>query len=180
MGFLLQITMSCWCCKLARGGYRLLMPVLVLGAGCRCWSWLCTWWRQVAGAGAVSWLRRVAVPVLHVVEVAGAGAGCPCWCWVLGAGAGAGAVSWLCTWWRGCWCRCWCWMPLWRCRKLAVQAVSTGRGILPSYLGLCWCNFRPGQHGEYKGDMDIHTHLAILLYRSKMLLRAPGIAWHRY
>ena len=36
-----------------------------------------------------------------------------------------------------------------RCRKLAAQAayilvaasrMSTGRGILPSYLGLCWCN----------------------------------------
>ena len=36
-----------------------------------------------------------------------------------------------------------------RCHKLAVQAacilapasrMSTGRGILPSYLGLCWCN----------------------------------------
>ena len=38
---------------------------------------------------------------------------------------------------------------LWRHRKLAVQAayilvptsrMSTSRGILPSYLGLCWCN----------------------------------------
>ena len=48
---------------------------------------------------------------------------------------------------------------LWRCRKPAVQAahilvpasrMSTGRGILPSYLGLlCWCNFfdpLPTQH----------------------------------
>ena len=28
------------------------------------------------------------------------------------------------------WCRCWC-----------CQLASTGRGILPSYLGLCWCNY---------------------------------------
>ena len=76
----------------ARGGDRLLAPELVLGAWCRCWSWLCTWWRQVAGAGAVSWLCRVAVPVLHVEAGAGAGAGCPCWCWVLGAGAVAGCA----------------------------------------------------------------------------------------
>ena len=40
---------------------------------------LCTWWRQVAGAGAgaVSWL---------------------CTWWRQGAGAGAGC--WLCAWWR--------------------------------------------------------------------------------
>ena len=61
------------------------------------------------------------------------GAGCRCWS---GAGAAAGVVSWQSA-------------PVWRCRKLAVQAayilvpasrMSTGRGILPSYLGLCWCN----------------------------------------
>ena len=50
--------------------------LMVLGAGAGAVSWMCTWWRQVAGAGAV-----------------------------LGAGAGAvvlvlGAVSWLCAWWR--------------------------------------------------------------------------------
>ena len=57
----------------------------MLGAGAGAVSWLCMWWRQVAGAR--------------------------CWCWVPGAGAGAGAVSWLCTWWRqvagagaGSWC----------------------------------------------------------------------------
>ena len=40
------------------------MLVLVLGAGAGAVSWVCTWWRQVAGAGpgagagggAVSWL----------------------------------------------------------------------------------------------------------------------------
>ena len=79
--------------------------------------------------------------------------GCRCWCCELaerafktgggpwsGAGAAGGertgaGVSWLCA--------------LWRCRKLTVQAacilvpasrMSTGRGILPSYLCLCWCN----------------------------------------
>ena len=45
----------------------------MLGAGAGAVSWLCTWWRQVAGAGA------------------GAGRWVP--------GAGVGAVSWLCTWW---------------------------------------------------------------------------------
>ena len=42
----------------------------------------------------------------------------------------------------------WSWVLV-LCRKLAVQAayilvpasrMSTSRGILPSYLGLCWCN----------------------------------------
>ena len=93
-----------------------------LSKGCRCWCWCC-------GAGAVSWLsarlRRAAALV-------------GCWrrwrCCQLAKRTGAG-VSWLCA--------------LWRCCKLAVQAVyvlvpasrmSTGRGVLPSYLGLCWCS----------------------------------------
>ena len=59
MGFLLQITMSCL--------YALSRQVAGAGAV----SWLCVWWRQVAGAGA----------------------GCRCWCWVPGTAAGAG-VSW--------------------------------------------------------------------------------------
>ena len=57
------------------------------GAGGGCWvpgagaragavSWVCAWWRQVAGAGVGRRRRR----------------------WVPGAGAGAGAMSW-------CWCR---------------------------------------------------------------------------
>ena len=90
----------CWCrvpvlvlvlqAGFARGGDRLL--VLVPGAGCGpgagAVSWLCTWWRQVAGVGA------------------------RCRCRAPGAGAGAGAVSWLCAWWRqvagvGAGCRCW-------------------------------------------------------------------------
>ena len=83
----------------------------------------------VLDAGAVSWLsarlRRAAALV---------GCWCRCRCCQLAKRTGAG-VSWLCA--------------LWRCRKLAVQAayilvpasrMSTGRGILPSYLGLCWCN----------------------------------------
>ena len=74
--------------------------------------------------------------------------GCRCWCWCCGpgcwccelaerafktgGGAGRVLVSADCA----------------RCRKLAAQAayilvpasrMSTGRGILPSYLGLCWC-----------------------------------------
>ena len=59
MGFLLQITMS-YPCALSRQ---------VAGAGRRCWCCelaVCTWWRQIAGAG---------------------------WCWAPGAGAAAGAVS---------------------------------------------------------------------------------------
>ena len=56
------------------------LAVHVVETGCWCWcwvpgasvgagavSWLCTWWREVAGAG---W--RAPVPVL--------GAGCWCWC----------------------------------------------------------------------------------------------------
>ena len=89
----------------------------------------CARFRKGVGAGAVSWLsaclRRAAALV-----------GCwrHCRCCQLAKRTGAG-VSWLCA--------------LWRCRKLAVQAayilvpashMSTGRGILPSYLGLCWCN----------------------------------------
>ena len=67
MGFLLQITMSC--------PYALSRQVAGACAGAV--SWLCTWWRQGAGAGAgaVSWWRegagagrRVPAPVL--------GAGC--------------------------------------------------------------------------------------------------------
>ena len=71
------------------------MRVMETGCWRRCWrwvpgaggvSWLCTRWRQVAGAGA--------------------GAGRRCWCargggcWYRVPGAGAGAASWLCTWWR--------------------------------------------------------------------------------
>ena len=52
--------------------------MLGAGASAGAVSWLCTWWKQVAGAGD--------------------GAGCRVL--VLGAGAGAGALSWLCTWWR--------------------------------------------------------------------------------
>ena len=54
--------------------------------------------------------------------------------------------------WRRCRCcqLAKCTVLVWRCRKLAAQAayilvpasrMSTGRGILPSYLGLCWCYF---------------------------------------
>ena len=75
--------------------------------------------------------------------------GCRCWCWCCGpgcwccelaerafktgGGAGRVLVSADCA----------------RCRKLAAQAacilvpasrMSTGRGILPNYQGLCWCN----------------------------------------
>ena len=75
----------------------------MLGAGAV--SWLCTRWRQGAGAGAgaVSWLCT------RWRQGAGAGAGAVsslCTRWRQGAGAGAGAVSWLCAWWscaRGGW-----------------------------------------------------------------------------
>ena len=95
------------------------MPVLgwVPGADAGAVSWLCTWWREVAGAGAdagartgagaVSWLRT------WWRQVAGAGADAGCWrrCWCWAPGAGAGAVSWLRKWWRhagaGAGRRCW-------------------------------------------------------------------------
>ena len=74
----------------ARGGDRLLVPVL--GAGCRC----C----ELAA---------------HVVETgAGAGAGCQCWCCELAVHV----VETGC--WCWCWCcelaahvvECWCWVPV--------------------------------------------------------------------
>ena len=58
-----------WCCELAA-------HVVETGCWCRCWCW-------VPGAGAGAGCR---VPLLVLV--------------VPGAGAGAGAVSWLCAWWR--------------------------------------------------------------------------------
>ena len=86
----------CWCCELAR--VETGCWCWVLGAGAGAVGWLCTWWRQVAGAGAGS---GCVVPVLelavHVVET-----GCWCWCCELAVpGGGAGAA-------RGggwCWCR---------------------------------------------------------------------------
>ena len=92
-GFLLQITMNCPCAFSRQ----------VAGAGCRCWcsgagvvSWLCTRWRQVAGAGAGAGCR---MPVL-VAGCARGGDRLLVLVLVLGASVGAGAVSWLCTWWR--------------------------------------------------------------------------------
>ena len=49
----------------------------MLGAGAGAVSWLCTWWRQVAGAGAGAGCRCCELAV-HVVET-----GCWCWCRVL-------------------------------------------------------------------------------------------------
>ena len=86
------------------------LPVHAFEKGCWCAvSWLCTWWRQVAGAGA----------------------GCRCRCWV--SGAGASAVSWLCTWWRlGAGAGCWWWV-------LAVHVVGTGCRVLVLGAGYrCW------------------------------------------
>ena len=118
-----------YCCELA---------VHVVETGC-----LCVWWRRAPVLGAGRWRCELAV---HVVET-----GCRCWCWVLAARAFApvlvsadcarcgGAVSWL-----------------------AAQAAyildpasrtSTGRGILPSYLGLCWCNCCLGGSSRFK----VHT-----------------------
>ena len=155
MGFLLQITMSCPCAISrqvagAGAGCRCCeLAVHVVGTGCwrRCWcwvpgagavSWLCTWWRQVAGVGAGAGCRcwcwcRCCELAVHVVET---GCWCRCWCWccelavhvvgtgcwwwcgvpvlVLGSGAGAGAVSWLYVVEKvggaGAGCRCW-WAP---------------------------------------------------------------------
>ena len=82
----------------------------------------------VLGAGAVSWLSARtgggAGRVLAPLPVLSASKAHRCWCQLI-----ARAVE---------------------VRKLAVQAacilgpasrMSTGRGILPSYLGLCWCHF---------------------------------------
>ena len=127
---LLVLGIWCWCCELA---------VRVVETGCRCWCWVPGAAAGGVGGGA-SWVWT---------RWRGCWCWCWCWCWVpAGAGCrvpvlvlvlakrtGAG-VSWSCA--------------LWRCRKLAVQAAcilvpasrtSTGCGILPSYLGQCWCNF---------------------------------------
>ena len=75
---------------------------------------------------------------------------------------GAGAVSWLSAFKTGGVAgRVLVSADCARCRKLAAQAayilvpasrMSTGRGILPSYLGLCWCNLFYG--GRMYGGSD--------------------------
>ena len=95
-----------------------------LSKGCQCWCWCCDpgcWWLSAR-------LRRTAVLV-------------GCWrrprvSWqsapvLVSAGCArcGGAVSWLCV----------------QAVYILVPAsrMSTGRGMLPSYLGLCWFNFVP-------------------------------------
>ena len=90
-----------------------------LSRGCQCWCWCCgpgCWWLSAR-------IRRAAVLV-------------GCWCrprvsWqsapvLVSAGCArcGGAVSWLCV----------------QAVYILVPAscMSTGRGMLPSYLGLCW------------------------------------------
>ena len=82
----------------------------VASAGAGAVSWLCTWWRQgagasdrVVGAGAGRWCCGLAV---HVV-----GAPVLCAWWRQGAGAGAGC--WLCTSWRQGAGGRWCWLCAW-------------------------------------------------------------------
>ena len=92
-----------------------------LSKGCQCWCWCCgpgCWWLSAR-------IRRAAVLV-------------GCWCrprvsWqsatvLVSAGCAhcRGAVSWLCV----------------QAVYILVPAsrMSTGRGMLPSYLGLCWFN----------------------------------------
>ena len=102
---------------------------------------------------AMGFLLPIRMSCARFQKGVGAGAGVV----VLGAGAERAAAL------VGCWCCCRCcelakragaggsWLcALWRCRKLAAQAayilvqasrMSTDRGIPPSYLGLCWCNY---------------------------------------
>ena len=112
----------------------------LLGAGAGAVSWLCTWWRQVAGAGGgagcrVPALVLLAVRVVETVPVLGAGSArgrdsgrrCRCCelavrvvetgrrCWVL-------AVCRVCA---GCW--------VYRCWVLVLGAVSWRAGAR------CWC-----------------------------------------
>ena len=90
------------------------MAVHVVETGCRRWCcepWLCTWWRQGAGTGAVSWLcaswRQ------------GAGAERRCWRWVFELAARVVETG----------CRCW---------ALAVRVVETaGTGAAGPGAG-CW------------------------------------------
>ena len=69
--------------------------------------------------------------------------GCRCWCWCCGPGCWCGVVSWqsapvpvsaACARCGGA--------VSWLCILVPASLMSTGRGILPSYLGLCWCNFK--------------------------------------
>ena len=137
--------------RIAHARFRDRLLVLGLGAGAGAVSWLCAWWRQVAGAGAG---RRAPVLALELVLRggdrlllpalvldAGSGAGVvSCGAGCRAPGAGAGAVSWTCAW----------------CCELAVRVVETGcrrwcceRGgdrLLTPVLGagrrcwcLCWC-----------------------------------------
>ena len=110
-GFLLQITMNCPCAFSRQ----------VAGAGCRCWcsgagvvSWLCTRWRQFAGAdgGCRVGCRELAGGDRLLAPVLVLGAGCWCWCCWL-------AVHVVET---GCWCWCWCWVP--RMRVLVLVLLS--------------------------------------------------------
>ena len=145
-----------WCCELAvhvcRCWWLLVLPGAGAGAGAV--SWLCAWWKQVAGAGGGCrrWCCELAVCVV--------GAGC--WWWVPGlpgGGAGAGAVGagcgagagWcelgvcVCVWWKqgpvpgagaGCgagagWCELLC------CLRACVCAHKLRRArsyvVVPTY-----------------------------------------------
>ena len=100
--------------------------------------------------------------------------GCRCWCWCCGP---------------ECWCcelaeRAW---KTGRCRKLAAQAadilvpasrMSTGRGILPSYLGLCWCNLgdRGGkENGRYLRDCSQKSRTVAKLFLQETMVLFRGV-----
>ena len=107
------------------------LAVLVL-AGAGAVSWLCTWWRQVAGAaagaGAVSWLCA------WWREVGGAGAGA-CWCCEL-------AVHVVET---GCWCRCWCCQGLYCFARILLYVHCSMRNVRLS-TDHCFSMFQPATH----------------------------------
>ena len=91
------------------------------GAGAGAVSWLCTWWRQGAGAGAVlvlvvqlAYVRGSIIGSFSPDSEPVAGAltsnnnelparafetGCWCWCCELAVHV-VGAGCWLCAWWR--------------------------------------------------------------------------------
>ena len=115
------------------------------GSGAGAVSWLCTWWRQGAGAGAV-----------HVVETgAGAGAGCRLCAWFLDRVPGAGCRALV----LGAGYRCW---------VLVLGAVGWRAGAR------CWCEGRPTAASDSEvpavmGRMNLYARNIIRCCRLNVL-----------
>ena len=167
------------------------VPLVVPGAGAV--SWLCTWWRQVAGADAGAGCR-VLVLVL--------GAGRRCWCWwcrvpvlvlVLLAGCARGGnrllvpvlaveccelaahvVETWCRCWVGAGRRCWC-----GCCELAVCAQHHTVSLLERSLSISAVGYLPSS-GSVLADSCVkgctvcaHTFVRTMFYAQRQALNQP-------